>query len=244
MPTIYLSPSTQEKNMYVNGGSEEFWMNLLADAMIPYLRSNGIQYVRNTPDMTAGSSIRASNAGDYDLHIALHSNAAPESKYGTVRGTDVYYAPGSRSGQRFADIVAENLKGIYPNPEKVRALPTTSLGEVTRTKAPAVLIEVAYHDNPEDATWIKNNLDAIARNIVSSIVEYFGLPFIEPQPTWTGTVTLQSGNLNIRSKPSLTAPIIGKAPNGASLAVLGQWEDWYVVNYDGIEGYAKADYIQ
>ena len=37
MPIIYLSPSTQENNMYVTGGSEEQWMNRLADAMVPYL---------------------------------------------------------------------------------------------------------------------------------------------------------------------------------------------------------------
>ena len=35
MPIIYLSPSTQENNLYVNGGTEEEWMNRLADAMEP-----------------------------------------------------------------------------------------------------------------------------------------------------------------------------------------------------------------
>jgi len=34
--------STQESNMYVNGGSEEEWMNRLADAMIPYLNASAI----------------------------------------------------------------------------------------------------------------------------------------------------------------------------------------------------------
>ncbi|HOF95267.1 MAG TPA: peptidoglycan hydrolase, partial [Clostridia bacterium] len=29
MPSIYLSPSTQESNIYITGGSEEHWMNLL-----------------------------------------------------------------------------------------------------------------------------------------------------------------------------------------------------------------------
>ena len=57
MPIIYLSPSTQEKNEYVNGGTEEQYMNLLADKMIPYLDASGIRYTRNTPDMTAASSI-------------------------------------------------------------------------------------------------------------------------------------------------------------------------------------------
>ena len=35
MPIIYLSPSTQENNLYVNGGTEEEWMNRLADALVP-----------------------------------------------------------------------------------------------------------------------------------------------------------------------------------------------------------------
>ena len=39
MPIIYLSPSTQENNFYVSGGSEEYWMNRLADAMVPYLNA-------------------------------------------------------------------------------------------------------------------------------------------------------------------------------------------------------------
>ena len=93
MPTIYLSPSTQESNLYVTGGSEEDWMNRLADAMEPYLTASGIQYVRNTPDMTAASSIRASNAGNYDLHLALHSNASAPSNYGGTRGILVFYYP-------------------------------------------------------------------------------------------------------------------------------------------------------
>lgn len=37
MPIIYLSPSTQEFNPYYGGGNEEYYMNLIADAMEPYL---------------------------------------------------------------------------------------------------------------------------------------------------------------------------------------------------------------
>ena len=58
MPRIYLSPSTQDWNPYVDGsGSEEYWMNLLADTLEPYLYANTISFVRNTPEMTAASSI-------------------------------------------------------------------------------------------------------------------------------------------------------------------------------------------
>ena len=59
MPRIYLSPSTQEFNPYVIGGNEEYYMNLIADAMEPYLYASGIAFTRNTPDMTAASSIAA-----------------------------------------------------------------------------------------------------------------------------------------------------------------------------------------
>ena len=119
MPIIYLSPSTQEANMYVNGGSEEEWMNRLADAMVPYLNASGIQYSRNTPDMNAVSSIRASNAGTYDLHLALHSNASAPSNYGKTRGIIVFYYPGSSKGKRAAEIMADNLQAIYPLPNRV-----------------------------------------------------------------------------------------------------------------------------
>ena len=91
MPKIYLSPSLQEYNPYVDGGNEEYYMNLIADAMEPYLNSSGIQFTRNEPSQKLSQAIAQSNAGNYDLHLALHSNAAPPALSGQIRGTDVYY---------------------------------------------------------------------------------------------------------------------------------------------------------
>ncbi len=241
MPTIYLSPSTQEANLYVTGGTEEYYMNLLADRMEPYLRSSGIGFVRNTPQMTAVTSIRASNAGNYDLHLALHSNAAPEGRYGTVRGSDIYYYPGSVRGQRAAEEIAEGLRAIYPG--TVRTLPTTALGEVRQPKAPSVFIELAYHDNEDDANWITENLDAIAANIVESLTRYFGIPFITPVPVQAGVVITEGGRLNLRSRPSTDAEVLLRIPNGASVVVFGNWQGWNVVQYGGMIGYADARYI-
>ncbi len=244
MPSIYLSPSTQQNNPYVIGGNEEQYMNRIADAMEPYLRSTGISFTRNNPDETVSQAIAASNAGDYDLHLALHSNAAGEANAGQVRGTDVYYYPGSAAGQRAADVLAAYFKRIYPLPDRVRTLPTTALAEVVRTRAPAVLMEIAYHDNVEDATWIRDNIDAIARNLVQGLAAYFGIPFIEAQEPRQGTVDTARGNLNIRSKPSMAGDIIGSIPRGAAVTVLGRWQDWYVVDYNGTVGYASSRYIR
>ena len=86
MPILFLSPSTQEFNPYITTGNEEYWMNRLADQMEPYLLASGIAFVRNDPQRTAAYAIRQSNAGKYDFHLALHSNAAPMGVEGTYRG--------------------------------------------------------------------------------------------------------------------------------------------------------------
>jgi len=243
MPIIYLSPSTQESNLYVTGGSEEEWMNRLADAMEPYLDASGIRYVRNTPDMTAVSSIRASNAGSYDLHLALHSNASAPQNYGQTRGVIVFYYPGSVNGRRAATIMADNLKDIYPLPNRVRAEGTTAIGEVRQPRAPSVFLELGYHDNPDDAAWVQNNLDEIARNLVLSLTEYFGIPFLYPTAPRRGVVDVSWGNLNIRSRPSTSAPVIARAYDGAPLTILNQYQNWYLVRFGDVIGYASRDFV-
>ncbi|MFQ8600835.1 MAG: hypothetical protein ACLSAP_09795 [Oscillospiraceae bacterium] len=191
MPNIYLSPSTQEYNMFVDSsGSEEYYMNLIADAMEPYLRSSGIRFTRNTPDMTAASSIQQSNEGNYDLHLALHSNAAPENLAGKLQGTDVYYYPGSVQGQRAAEIIANNLKAIYPNPSLVKAVTTTRLGEAAKRARPACWI-ICLSRQSRGCGLIINNIQSIARNVVLSLTEFFNIPFVEPQLPRTGTVRVR-----------------------------------------------------
>lgn len=181
MPRIYLSPSTQEYNPYAGGGNEEYYTNLIADAMVPYLRASGIAFDRNNPGGTVNTSISASNSGKYDLHLAIHSNAAPERFSGSIKGPDVYYFRTSNKAKLAAEIFANNLKIIYPTPALVTVVPTTSLAELKRTKAVALLIEIAYHDNEDDANWIKNNISSIGRNLSLSTCDYLGVPFVEPQ---------------------------------------------------------------
>ncbi len=180
MASVFLSPSTQEYNLFVTGNNEEYYANLIADAMEPYLRASGISYGRNDPSGTVSTSIGLSNGGNYDLHLAIHSNAAPENLAGRIRGSDVYYYRDSERARRAAEIFANNLELIYPNPSLVSAVPTTTLVELRRTRAVAILVEVAYHDNVDDANWIINNIERIARNLALSVADYLGVPFVEP----------------------------------------------------------------
>lgn len=243
MPTLFLSPSTQEFNPYITTGNEEYWMNQIADRMEPYLLASGIGFTRNYPNLNAAAAIRQSNNGEYDFHLALHSNAAGPGREGSMRGIDLYYYPGSADSLRMAEILVDNLRPIYPLPEQVRALPTMTIGEVRRTRAPAVLAELGYHDNREDAMWVENNLDAIARALVLGVTEYFGVPFQEPQPVRTGTVTVQWGRLNIRSLPTTASVILAQAENGDQLTIYGEDNGWYSVKYGNLAGFANAAYV-
>lgn len=241
MAKIYLSPSTQEGNFYVTGGSEEYHMNQLADALEPYLRANAIGFTRNDPNQSAVANIRQSNAGTYALHLALHSNAAPE--YGSLRGIDIYYFPGSYSGQRIANIAARRFKEIYPLPDRVRVLPTRTLGEVDKVKAPALFLEIGYHDNEQDANWVTGNLDTIARTIAQVLAEYFGQPFVSPIQPQQATVTTTGTNLNLRARPNTSAAVIGSIPSGARVTVYGLLPDWASVVYNNKAGFVSRRYL-
>ena len=239
MPFLFLSPSTQEFNPYITTGNEEYWMNQIADAMEPYLQAAAINTTRNDPSLNAAAAIRASNAGTYDFHLALHSNAAPASLSGALQGTDVYYFPTSLRGLRMANLIVDNLRQIYPDPDRVRALATTSIGEVSRTQAPAVLVEIAYHDNLEDAVWITGNVDAIARALSMAVTEYFGLPFLEPQAQQNGRVTAPGGAA-LRQYPSASGGLYLTIPTGTNLTIYNSYDGWYVTGYNGVLGYADA----
>ena len=246
MPIIYLSPSTQEFNPYITGsGSEEYFMNRIADEMEPYLRANTIRFTRNTPQMTAASSIAQANRGTYDLYLALHSNASGDGiTEGRVRGIIAFYYPTSRSGRRAAEIFAGNLKAIYPLPDRVTIRPTTALGEVRQPKAPSVLLEIGYHDNTADARWVEANIRPIAENLVLSLTEYFALPFLTPITPRQGTVVTEKDPLNLRAKPDTAAAIVTAIPKGATVTVYGVYDGWYSVAYGTYAGFVSSQYVR
>lgn len=244
MPSVFLSPSTQQYNLYVTGNSEEYYMNLVADAMEPYLAASGISFTRNDPDQTVGGSVRLSNAGNYDVHLALHSNASPESLAGRIQGTDVYYYQGSAAGEALAQLIAANMATIYPYPELVGTTPNRTLYELIHTTAPTVLVEVAYHDNYEDAQWIINNIDNIARVMTLSLTQYFGIPFVLPDTVQRGRVSTDGFSVNLRDTPTYTtSAIVTTVPNNAELIITGESGEWYIADYNGAVGYIEKRFV-
>lgn len=181
MIRIYLSPSLQNYNLFINGGTEEEYVNLIADAMEPYLLATGIEFSRNDPEMALSEVINEVNNGDYDVYFSIHTSTAPPSMSGKLQGPEAFYYVKNPYGKELAENVSKNLEKIYLMPQKTKVSPTAILKELVRTSVPAVLVEIGYNDNHQDAQWIKDNIHPIAKELSRALAEYFAIPFVEPE---------------------------------------------------------------
>lgn len=179
MPTVFINPSNQEDNRYVNGGNEEEYMNLIADAMVPYLRASGIQFERSNPWEPLSEVIERANHEQIDLFLSLQSASAPPELSGALQGPDIYYFVYNPRGKTAAQLIAENLNTIYPKPGRIMVVPNKSLRVLRDIHPVSVLANIGYHDNAEDAQWIRDNINAIAKQLVLSIAEYLKTPFVD-----------------------------------------------------------------
>lgn len=170
---IYLSPSLQEYNIGVGDfGSEEYRMNRIADILETILKEKGAIVYRNDPSHTLSQTVNESNTIRPNIHVALHSNASGSNIKG--RGPEIYANRPDTSGARLAQAIYDQISQIYPEPELGRGvLFTRDLYEIRETLSPAVLLEVAFHDNEEDANWIIENEENIAMAIARGIENYF-----------------------------------------------------------------------
>lgn len=170
---IYLSPSLQEWNVGVNDyGTEEERMNQVADVVERELKAKGYDVRRNNPENTLAQTVKESNQIGPAIHVAIHSNASGPNAKG--KGPEIYANRPNTSGDRLAKAIYKEIENIYPNPTNGRGvIYTTNLYEVIKTLSPAVLLEVAFHDNPEDAKWIINNVENIGKAIAIGIDNYF-----------------------------------------------------------------------
>lgn len=174
--SVYLSPSTQEKNIGVGAyGTEEERMNQVCDVVHKHLLRHGITIFRNRPEMTLSQVVADSNAKNPIIHFAIHSNAY----LGKSRGCEIYCHRFGGEGERLARLVYAELEPLTPSKDrgikegKDHFGPGKPLYELAKTTAPAALVEVAFHDQSNDAKWIIENIEPIGVAIAKGILKYF-----------------------------------------------------------------------
>lgn len=175
---VYLSPSNQSWN-YGNAEAgyttEMREMNKLTDILETMLKEKGVTVYRNKSSHDINTHLSESNAVKSDLHLAIHSNASLDQE---ARGIEIYVDKPTSKSLSIATNIYQNLYAIYPNKNSTTdrgvKYANGSLGEANDHFIPCgTLIEIAYHDNYEDAKWILEKKEQIASSIASAIISYY-----------------------------------------------------------------------
>lgn len=184
---VYLSPSTQERNIgYGNYGSEEFRCNLICDVVEKELIRHYLEVTRNEPTMSLREVVESSNHLEADIHFAIHTNAFNKK----ARGCEIFCHRFGGEGHKLAKSVYKRIEKLTPTKDRgvkeghsfYSGLP---MYELAYTSMPASLIEIAFHDNPEDAKWIMENMEDIGIGIARGILDYFGIKYEQKEVTET-----------------------------------------------------------
>lgn len=181
-PIVYLSPSTQEYNKGIKGSNyttEEDMMNKVTDVIEPILKKNDIEVYRNKPSMTSKGAIKDSRKYDVDLHLAIHSNASPENKRGRYTGVETWiYDENCSEAEEIAIKLQQSIIDLYYNKYGDRGvLYSVEMGGLGETNPynvnNGILMELAFHDNWNDAVWMVKNINKIGKAIAKTIIDYY-----------------------------------------------------------------------
>ncbi len=165
-----------------NGLREQNLVYEIGRELANLLRANGnfeVRLSRPTPQTQLGNStssslrIRVNEANSWgaDYFISLHTNASTSP---AANGSEalVYSSP-SRSASLAEDILEglNEATGLRNRGVKVRS----GLYVLRKTQMPAVLVELAFISNPEEAALMRDRPELFARGIYNGIVEYTGV---------------------------------------------------------------------
>ena len=170
----YISPSRQPENLGINGyGNEQEQMYLLADAITPHLDRCGVSFHVADRDQTLAQRCNESNAMDAAYHLALHSNAGGNGKaWGPIA---FFYS----AGKPLAEKIVSNLLGLgQASNRSSNVQQDKSLYELRNTTAPAVLLEVDFHDSAVGVEFITTRRLEIAEAIAKAIVAIDGKQWV------------------------------------------------------------------
>lgn len=174
---VYLSPSNQDGNYGVKSvgyTNEMKEMNDLSNYIESRLKEYGVKVYRNNPNGNINLWVADSLYYGSDLHIAIHSNASTDH---LSKGIETWINEQESMTYSLANLIQNDLMSIYYDKENGNRGVKYSNGALGETRMPrfGILVEVAHHDDVDDAYWIMNNKKLIGETIANSILKYYGL---------------------------------------------------------------------
>ena len=185
---IYISPEDRASNVYASSAlwnghttNEKEQMGRCADYMERSLLRCGSFEVINAQYGNMYDRVKESNNWPADMHVAPHTNGFN----GKAAGTRVHCYPSDRS-RRIGKLIQNRIAPLSPGaPDKL--VEDDRLYELRASHMPAVLPEFGFHDNPEEAQWLVDNMERIAEETVQAICEYFDVAYVPPAEDDSGT---------------------------------------------------------
>ena len=159
-----------------NGLQENIVAKNVADLLEVELKKYGVDVVGNFQSMSLYAITYNANATAANVLVSIHCNSSENS---SANGTETFYCQGSTTGKKIAEFVQQNLisqmktfdRGVKDDTQTQHQ----RIHVLRASNMPAVLIELAFLSNANDAELLRNRQADFAKAIAKGLAEYFGV---------------------------------------------------------------------
>ena len=208
---------------YINESNET---RRLGQKVVACLKSLGVDadYIQHDKPKTKNylkEQVDKANAmGNYDCVVQIHFNAGSSDPNSNTTGTETYYR--TSGGKAYSDRVNAKLSTLFKNRGSKKD--ARGLYWLKNTRCPAILIEVCFVDDKDDADIYLNNIDKVAQLIAEGIADKDISNKVEPAPISDSFLVkiIYNGieGLNIRQEPNTSSKIMGQVYKGQVFTIV------------------------
>ena len=228
----------------------------VAPKVVEYLKQLGVDATYIKLDKPTSSSYLydqvklANSKGKFDVMVQVHFNAGSSDPNSNTTGTETYYI--SSNGKIFADRVNKKLATLFKDRGSRSDKP--NLYWLKNTTSPAILIELCFVDDKDDAKVYNNNFDKICKLIAEGLANKT-LPTTTTNNNTNNTSkkyangsyerkAKTTANVNLREGRGTSYKIIKTIPKGTTFKVNYCLNNWFSTYDFGSVGYLSGDYVE
>ena len=225
----------------------------VAPKVVEYLKQLGVDATYIKLDKPTSSSYLydqvklANSKGKFDVMVQIHFNAGSSDPNSNTTGTETYYR--SSNAKPYSDRVNKKLATLFKDRGSRNNKP--NLYWLKNTTSPAILIELCFVDDKDDAKVYNNNFDKICKLIAEGLANKT-LPTKTTTTSSTGKYSngsynkkaVTTANVNLRAGRGTSHKIIKTIPKGTTLTVSYCLDNWFSTYSFGDVGYISGDYIK
>ena len=228
----------------------------VAPKVVEYLKQLGVDATYIKLDKPTSSSYLydqvklANSKGKFDVMVQIHFNAGSSDPNSNTTGTETYYR--SSNAKPYSDRVNKKLSTLFKDRGSRNNKP--NLYWLKNTTSPAILIELCFVDDKDDAKVYNNNFDKICKLIAEGLANKT-LPTTTTNNTTTNTSkkyangsyerkAKTTANVNLREGRGTSYKIIKTIPKGTTFKVNYCLNNWFSTYDFGSVGYLSGDYVE